>query len=252
MAVPVRAELEATLAALASRLQGCVSRRLERDRQAVRAAARALPTPDQLLGLKRRRFDEAESRLQRALEVGLERKRARLAAIRLTPAALSRRMSEARLLIGRDMARAQAALFAVVRERRERFRNSSARLTPVSILRRQRQQTETLAGLARRGDQALDVRLERLRARLTQADRLLSTLKLSEQSILERGYALVLDEQGALVRRAGDIAAGQTLELRFADGAATATAKGGKPVAEPARARPVQKPKDSGNQGSLF
>ncbi len=252
MAVPVRAELEATLAALASRLQGCVSRRLERDRQAVRAAARALPTPDQLLGLKRRRFDETESRLQRALEVGLERKRARLAAIRLTPAALSRRMNEARLLIGRDMARARAALFAVVRERRERLRNSSGRLTPAPILRRRRQQAETLAGLARRGDQALDVRLQRLRARLIQADRLLSTLKLSERAILERGYAMVLDDRGELIRRAGDIGAGQTLELRFADGAATAIAKGGKPAAEPVRPRPAPKQKDGGGQGSLF
>jgi exodeoxyribonuclease VII large subunit len=252
MAVPVRAELEATVAALASRLQACMSRRLERDRQAVRAAARALPSPDQLLALPRRRFDEAESRLQRALEVGVERKRARLAAIRLTPAALARRMNEARLLIGRDMARAQAAFFAVVRERRERLRRSSARLTPAPILRRQRLQAETLSALTRRGDQAMHVRLERLRARLVQADRLLATLKLSEQAILERGYALVLDEQGALVRRAADITPGLGLELRFADGAAKAVAGDGKPATETSRPRPSPKARDSGGQGSLF
>ncbi|MET3661677.1 exodeoxyribonuclease VII large subunit [Aquamicrobium ahrensii] len=251
MAVPVRAELEATVAALASRLQACMSRRLERDRQAVRAAARALPSPDQLLALPRRRFDEAESRLQRALEVGVERKRARLVAIRLTPAALSRRMNEARLLIGRDMARAQAAFFAVVRERREHLRRSAARLTPAPILRRQRLQADTLAVLTRRGDQAMTVRLEKLRARLVQADRLLATLKLSEQAILERGYALVLDEQGALVRRAADIRPNQGLELRFADGAAKVVAGDGKPTAETSR-RPAPKPRDSGGQGSLF
>jgi exodeoxyribonuclease VII large subunit len=229
-----------------------MSRRLERDRQAVRAAARALPSPDQLLALPRRRFDEAESRLQRALEVGVERKRARLAAIRLTPAALARRMNEARLLIGRDMARAQAAFFAVVRERRERLRRSSARLTPAPILRRQRLQAETLSALTRRGDQAMHVRLERLRARLVQADRLLATLKLSEQAILERGYALVLDEQGALVRRAADITPGLGLELRFADGAAKAVAGDGKPATETSRPRPSPKARDSGGQGSLF
>jgi exodeoxyribonuclease VII large subunit len=59
IAVPVKAELEATLAALASRLRTSMSRCLDRDRNAVRAAARALPSPDQLLALPRRRFDVA-------------------------------------------------------------------------------------------------------------------------------------------------------------------------------------------------
>ncbi|WP_292504577.1 exodeoxyribonuclease VII large subunit, partial [Mesorhizobium sp.] len=57
MAVPVKAELEATLANLGARLSACTSRHLDRKRQAVRAAARALPSPDQLLALPRRRFD---------------------------------------------------------------------------------------------------------------------------------------------------------------------------------------------------
>ncbi|RUW15406.1 exodeoxyribonuclease VII large subunit, partial [Mesorhizobium sp. M1A.F.Ca.IN.022.05.2.1] len=65
MAVPVKAELEATLANLGARLSACTSRHLDRKRQAVRAAARALPSPDQLLALPRRRFDEATSRLGR-------------------------------------------------------------------------------------------------------------------------------------------------------------------------------------------
>lgn len=112
--------------------------------------------------------------------------------------------------------------------------------------------------LARRKDQAMTVRLERLRARLTQADRLLSTLKLSEQAILERGYALVLDADGTLVRRAADVTPGAGLELRFADGSAHATAEGGEPA--PASPGPVMSkpartaPKDKGpsGQGSLF
>ncbi|WP_292390404.1 exodeoxyribonuclease VII large subunit, partial [Mesorhizobium sp.] len=54
MAVPVKAELEATLANLGARLSACTSRHLDRKRQAVRAAARALPSPDQLLALPRR------------------------------------------------------------------------------------------------------------------------------------------------------------------------------------------------------
>ncbi|RUU43183.1 exodeoxyribonuclease VII large subunit, partial [Mesorhizobium sp. M6A.T.Ca.TU.002.02.2.1] len=73
IAVPVRADLEVTLAGLGARLKTAVSRNFERKRQAVRAAARALPSPDQLLALPRRRFDEATSRLGRALSVSVQR-----------------------------------------------------------------------------------------------------------------------------------------------------------------------------------
>src|SRR5690606_33562952 len=58
-AVPVRAELEARLATLGARLSGGVSRDNEKRRHALRAAARALPSPDQLFALPRRGLDEA-------------------------------------------------------------------------------------------------------------------------------------------------------------------------------------------------
>src|SRR5690606_3986289 len=108
-AVPVKAELEATLAGLSARLKACMSRSLDQRRTALRAAARALPSPDQLLALPRRRFDEATSRLGRALTVATERKRARLAATRLAPAMLERRLAEAKRNAERDLMRAQAA-----------------------------------------------------------------------------------------------------------------------------------------------
>jgi exodeoxyribonuclease VII large subunit len=68
---------------------------------------------------------------------------------------------------------------------------------------------------------------------------------------LERGYALVLDSSGALVRRAAEVKVGETLELRFADGAANAIATGGKPGPKPAPKQPA-KVKEPGGQGSLF
>ncbi|KQZ93228.1 exodeoxyribonuclease VII large subunit [Mesorhizobium sp. Root157] len=252
IAVPVKAELEATLAALASRLRTSMSRCLDRDRNAVRAAARALPSPDQLLALPRRRFDEAENRLGRALEVGVERKRARLSALRLSPATLDRRVNEARTLVRRDLARLQAGFSSTVRERRTRFTRTAARLVPDQIARRQKQQGELLASVSRRGNQAMSVRLDRLRARLTQAGRLLATLKLSEQAILERGYALVLDDAGTLVKRAAEVKSGQALELRFADGSTHATASGSAAPDHQPKQKPTPKPKKTGDQGSLF
>ena len=296
MAVPVKAELEAALAGLHARLRACTTRGIDRKRQALRAAARALPSPDQLLALPRRRFDEATTRLGRALTVATERKRARFDSVRLTPVMLSRRIGEARRQgerdlaraatalrgilrdrgarvqrsvarltpvmltrrIGearrhgeRDLARAQAALRGVVRGRRAAFARSAARLTAEPIVRRQRGQAESLAALVRRGDQAATLRLERLRGRLTQADRLLATLKLSDTAILERGYALVTDASGNVVKRAAEVAAGMAMAIRFADGSVGAHADGeAKDKAAPRpHARPAKAPT---GQGSLF
>ncbi|TJW01021.1 MAG: exodeoxyribonuclease VII large subunit [Mesorhizobium sp.] len=248
IAVPVRADLEATLASLAARLRACALRNLDRKRQAVRAAARALPSPDQLLALPRRRFDEATSRLGRALTVSIERKRARLERQRLTPATLSRRINEARTLTGRDLARAQAAFFAIARERRARFKRTAARLSPAPIVRRQKAQGDALTGLTRRQDHAIARRLDRLRASLTQADRLLSTL--SHKAVLARGFALVKDAEGAVIKLAADVVPGAALSLEFADGSADAVATGG--GARPKASAKPAKPRDPGNQGSLF
>ena len=251
MAVPVKAELEATLASLSARLRACTTRNFDRKRAALRAAMRALPSPDQLLALPRRRFDEATSRLGRALTVATERKRARLGAVRLTPATLSRRIGEARRASDRDFSRAQNALSGLVRERRAHFRRVVARLSPEPVARRNRRAADTLDALVKRGDQAIGFWLERLRAKLTQAERLLSTLKLSDEAILERGYALVMDADGAVLRRAADVSPGTELSLRFADGVAgaIATSEAARPKPSP---KPASKPKMPGSQGSLF
>ena len=163
-AVPVKAELEATLASLAARLKACTSRNFERKRTALRAAARALPSPDQLLALPRRRFDEATSRLGRGLTVSTERKRARLTAVRLAPAVLSRRIGEAKKSAARDLQRAQAALRALVRERRGKFDRAKNRLRVEPVARRQALVRERLVEFGRRGDLAVSLLLERSRA----------------------------------------------------------------------------------------
>ncbi len=279
MAVPVRAELEAMLAGFGARLKACTSRHIDRKRQAVRAAARALPSPDSLLALPRRRLDEAGSRLQRALVTGTERQRARLDAVKLAPATLSRRIGEGGRRVERDLGRAAAALRALIRTRRAELERqggqlprcaravlrhrrqdlaaSAARLSLEPVARRGRAGGERLGLLGKRFDHAASVRLDRLRRRLTQADRLLSTL--SHRSILERGFVLVSDAEGRLLKRAAEIAEGAALTLQFADGRVGATANGQAeaPAGEPPRPKPAQKPArpprgEPGGQGSLF
>ncbi|MER8645153.1 exodeoxyribonuclease VII large subunit [Mesorhizobium sp. M1252] len=285
IAVPVKADLEATLASLGARLKAATLRNFERKRQASRAAARALPSPDQLLALPRRRLDEAASRLSRGLMVSTERKQARFFAVKLTPATLSRRIAEARRTNDRNLLRAQGALRALARARRaelnraadqlpkcakaslQRHRQQLAllqgRITIEPTARRQTVQRDLLTALTRRGTQAVLLRLERLRGRIVQSERLMATL--SHKAVLARGFALVKDADGAVIKLAVDVAPGAGLQLEFADGIVNAVATGdaervqavAKPAATPPASKPAakptaSKPKEPGNQGSLF
>ena len=77
--------------------------------------------------------------------------------------------------------------------------------------------------------------------------------KPSYRSVLERGYAVVRGEDGAIRRRAEAVQAGEQLTLTFADGerGATAEDEGGGPrsARQAGAARPHRR---QGRQGTLF
>jgi exodeoxyribonuclease VII large subunit len=251
MAVPVRAELEATLAGLGARLRACTSRNIDRQRQALRAAARALPSPDQLFALPRRRFDELAARLDRAAVSGAERKRARLSAIRLSPATLQRSIAEARRHLARAAAQLPNAAKGSNATRRLRLDNAARRMTVEPIARRNAENRRSVDRLGARLPALFDARLGERRQRLAQAARLIGSL--SHQAILDRGFALVSDADGKLIRRAAEVSDGMRLSIRFADGMQEAVAGSGNGAAEPAKPKPkATPPKPAGTQGSLF
>lgn len=254
IAVPVRAELQATVASLAARLAGAVTRGVDRRRQALRAAARALPSPDQLLALPRRRFDEATARLSRCLEVNTERKRARLEAARLVPTLLSRRIAEARRHLGGASTRLPKCADAGLRERRRQLATLAARMTIEPIARRAGEMRREEGRFAARLVRAMDAYLALRRRRQAQNERMLATV--SYQSILERGFAVVRDVNGTPIRRAAAVRPGAALAIQFADGTAAATANGGDATPSrtprPGAGRTPAKGSGNGGQGSLF
>ena len=71
MAVPVRAELMAQVAALHARLRAGISRQLQQERRALMALARAMPGADMLLATPRRRLDDLAVGLERGLTLSL-------------------------------------------------------------------------------------------------------------------------------------------------------------------------------------
>ncbi|MBA8877095.1 exodeoxyribonuclease VII large subunit [Phyllobacterium myrsinacearum] len=256
MAVPVRADLQANVATYGARLAAGMSRYLDNRRQAQRALARALPSADQLLALPRRHFDETAARLGRALQANTQKKRAHFdgRARQLSPRVLQQRFREKQREVTVFGDRLPRSLAVFLRDRRAVFARHTQRLSPEPIARLAVRGRQSLTQLERRQDQAIDIRLDRARRRGGELERLMKTL--SHESVLERGFAIVLDTSGTPVKRAAAVGSGDHLTLRFQDGEVQAVAGEGDGIParpKPERHAPAKKPAVPGtDQGSLF
>jgi len=255
MAVPVRAELEAQLAGLSARLQGCVNRQMDHRRQSVRALMRALPSLDQLLALPRRRFDEAASGLGRGLELNTINKRRSFerAASHLRPDVLSNRITERRQMLAERMTRAERVVerrLDALKGRVERF-GVTLSSVPARLTTQTARMRDHLANLSRHADTAVRHKLARARGELAAQDRVLQSL--SYKNVLARGYAVIRDDENRPVSQAAMLSAGAGISIEFSDGRIGAvTTDAGPP--QPAKKRPAKpdEPATPPKQGSLF
>ncbi|MGB6317809.1 MAG: exodeoxyribonuclease VII large subunit, partial [Litorimonas sp.] len=92
-------------------------------------------------------------------------------------------------------------------------------------------------------------RIAESRARLDRAAGLLEAY--SYQGVLARGYALVTDSSGTVVRSADAPKPGESVDLTFADGKRAAIIDGGTARRRPARRKDAAPTADT-PQGSLF
>ena len=272
MAVPVRAELIARVDGMARRAFGCWVRAQDHRRTELRAAARALPGLDQLLGIPRQRLDAAADRLPRALTANAQVHRTALSrtAARMTPQTLIGRISRDRDRLSAFAERASRCLGVSAERRRERYEAAASRLA--AGLRhnagahrdRLARDRDRVAALLERAARAAGNLIERGDARLDRAGKLLAAF--SYQGVLTRGFALVRGPDGAPLRLAGAVAPGMALDIEFADGhvgavavadgeprPGKAAAPGGREPAVPTEpVRPRRKGGGDPGQGSLF
>jgi len=98
MAVPVRADLAASIADLAGRQARAVHRPLELGRERLEARLRRLPRPEQLLQVQAQRLDELGERLRRGLmdRTGLGREKLAGISARLSPRLLQQPLARKR------------------------------------------------------------------------------------------------------------------------------------------------------------
>ena len=78
LAVPVRAELAAWLASMEERRVRALTDGLARRQQRLRDLSRALPNPEEIVAMQRQRLDLLESRLPRALQGVVDRRKAQV------------------------------------------------------------------------------------------------------------------------------------------------------------------------------
>ena len=228
MCVPVRSDLLATLADLARRQHAGTRRILDQRSSALRSLARALPSGDAVVAGPRQRLDRASERLDARLTASLQDRRLRL--------------SRASTLLQRHSPQSELA------RRRERYEGTVRRLRAArqttgqrkfdnlaAFVRRLTTAMEARTGLARQQIASSQARVslfhQRLRSaeatncqrsqvRLQSASKLL--LALGYKNVLQRGYALVLDEGGHPVRSASALHPGSRVDLQFAEGTSAA------------------------------
>ncbi|MGY3620818.1 exodeoxyribonuclease VII large subunit [Bradyrhizobium sp. USDA 10063] len=268
MAVPVRSELLAEVAALARRASVCWQRGQEARRNELRAAARALPAPSELLAIPRQRLDHLGAALPRGLKANTHAHFRRFASTsgRLTLRVLHGQISHARQRLTVSGERIALSARSLLRSRRERFTGLEVRFKASKLANAQAQrnaiarQRERTHRLAERAQRAMVTLLQRLDARVGQSGKLLAAL--SYRSVLTRGFALVRDDAGHPVHAAASVGPNAQLSIEFADGRVAATADADRPAAAAPPAQPKPVTRDSKptpkriakpvDQGSLF
>jgi exodeoxyribonuclease VII large subunit len=115
--------------------------------------------------------------------------------------------------------RLESALTAQLRERQDRVANLAA-----TVLRHDPRQAlaaarERLQALRTRIDRSLERTMQRAVVRLGAVDARLHSL--SPLAVLDRGYALVLSAEGALIRSTAQLTTGNRVTTRLADGSFT-------------------------------
>jgi exodeoxyribonuclease VII large subunit len=232
MAVPVRADLMAQTLDFGKRTMACMNRVLREANLAVTGLARGLGDPLRLIEERQQRLDVSGERLALATRQLVERRGHALAAARLvSPVAVLIAKRQALVAEGRVL---EGAMRRYVGDTRQKIERTTDRIEQY-------------------GERLRRCGGELLAHGLRQVDQLGKLLEsYSFHSVLNRGFALVRDQDGHPIMTAVQTRAGDTIAIEFADGRIGAKVTEGAAAAPRAAAPPRRRDGGSGNQGSLL
>ncbi len=232
MAVPVRADLMAQTLDFGKRTMACMNRVLREANLAVSGLARGLGDPLRLIEERQQRLDVSGERLALATRQLVERRGHALAAARL--------VSPQRVIDTK-----QQLLDSELRA----FKSAAERFKADTLQKAER----WVERLGQYGEQLKRHSEDLLGHGQRQVDQLGKLLEsYSFHSVLNRGFALVRDQDGHPILTAAETRAGDTIAIEFADGRVGAKVTEGAAVAPRTAAPPRRRDGGSGNQGSLL
>jgi exodeoxyribonuclease VII large subunit len=242
MAVPVRAELQATVLDNERRMIASMHRLIEDRRLRVEGLARGLPDLDNLIGTQQQRLDGEDERLGNAMQSLLRERSQQVAhwAAQIKPPQQILSETEARVAqSGKDLTAA------------------AKRFLDAKTIASDRVSDRFHPALPRRFADTSE-------QKLNSAGALLESL--SFRRVLDRGYAVVRDTEGNAVMTAATLQTGDSVRVEFSDGRVGADVTETDVTPEPSKKQPrrkqkakaqtkapgVDKTKADGRQGSLL
>lgn len=246
VAVPVRADYLETLADYGLRLSRGLRRNVAERKTRLNGAR--LPRLDSVIAPQQQRLDLAAARLPKP-ERMFDTARQTLAL------AVSKLPSLGRLLDGPKQRLALAAtqmpsLERLVDPSRQRLEALSSRFRPDELQRANTRHADKLAALSKSSGIAMKQQLERYESRVAKSATLLEAY--SYQGVLERGYVLATNEDGAVIRSKDQAGLGESVTLTFHDGKRHAVMDGSVAMAtQKPKRKTKSKPAPSG-QADLF
>ncbi|HEX3498553.1 MAG TPA: exodeoxyribonuclease VII large subunit [Stellaceae bacterium] len=242
MAVPVRLDLRAELAAKAGRLSGGLARLFADRRVRLEGLARGLPDPLALIGAKAQLLDDRSERLGFALRSRLRLWRGEIATLAARLRHPRQQIDEKNRVLAESAQRARRAFehFLALERRRiaglaERLRGDLLRIELERARRRLADHVPRLDGAVERLLRQRRERLDNLGGRLD---------SLSPLDVLRRGYAVVRDAKREVITSAAAIGDDEALIIGFHDGEVLAVSG--------ARRRPAKRPPDRPQQPKLL
>lgn len=248
IAVPVRSDLQLQIGDMEQRLKRALVRYIKRGQD--RIEANRLPPPNRLLDAKRQRYDAVADRLPSAVRTLVQRNRAKLDTISAGLISPKQIVSAKLAKLENLSTRLGSGLASAASRKRIAFAKTASRLRPEPVAADAKRARTALTDAARRARPALNRIWEAKQTALSAQAKLLETL--SYQATLDRGYAIVRDDKGKVLRTAQAVTASSHVDLTLSDGTVSLTPSGQAAAPTPSRP-PKTKPKtDPTDQGDLF
>jgi len=249
IAVPVRSDLQMQIGDFQQRLKRALVRYTRRGRE--RVAATRLPQAVRLLESKRQRYDAVADRLALGMRAVVQDRRSTLATIGAGLISPKQIVSVKLGKLENLSARLGAGLSQATSKKQIAYTRASSRLRPKPLAVDAKRARTALVETSRRARPALNRFLTARHTQLASQGKLLKTL--SYQATLDRGYAIVRDQNGNVLRAAKQVAAATKVGVSLADGTVELTpiGKTSTPtpsvVPKPKKANPKSDPTDQGN-----